>query len=494
MNRHARGSQTILMAALGVLAPLAADGCNSTVDGPGERRSLTGDALEVEALGLASVGSTASRPKNIGWGLAAEKARSDTASAMLATYAGDPAVGVAHGSLLLPDGSTGPATPLFARVAQHYYVERLLGEASPAVREEFQTRSQPVEGDPREFADNALLIAWLIEQVQPTDASDLKSINKFIAKATSGDLPAELGLVAGDPSSRESYKETCRNALVPIPPDWNPDANEWKKKSTPPTPIFIGEESTTATVWYYESTDPVGTCIALPRADSNGVITSLGVICQGYDKSKACFWDNTRDIQPNAKVAILSDGFNAGPDLDGGIGGKCTDCHRGENAYIIHPGSSLNLAEDPGLPMFAESWVTPIVHDEWFQNPEPEGLHGLLECVALESGENGCSKGGCHMTGKIGRRLPQLGGEHSKYCDFVIMPAILPGDKKTMPHQAESLRFRSDQEAIAKACGWDVSALEFPPRASETEPLSLDPDLCPDAASESNPERPISSI
>lgn len=464
MNRHACSSQTILMAALGVLAPLAADGCSSTVDGPSQRRSLAGDVLEVKA----------------------------------ATYAGDPAVGVAHGALLLPNGRTGPATPSFARMAQHYYLERLLGEASPAVREEFETRSQPVEGDSSEFADNALLIAWLIEQVQPTDASDLKSINKFMAKATASDLPAELGLVAGDPRSRESYQETCSNAGVPIPPDWNPDANDpqnrWKKKSIPPTPIFIGGESTTATVWYYESSDPdpVGTCIALPRADSNGVITSLGVICQGSETSKACFWDNTRDIQPSAKVAILSDGFNAGPDLDGGIGGKCTDCHRGENAYIIHPGSSLNLADDPGLLMFAQSWVTPIVHDEWFANPAPEGDHDLLECVARPSvPESSCSLGGCHFAGKIGRRFPQLGGKHSKYCDFVIMPAILPGDKKTMPYLTESLYYRSDEEAIAKMCGWDVSALEFPPRAPDTEAPTIDSARCPDAGAESDAEPPI---
>lgn len=46
----------------------------------------------------------------------------------------------------------------------------------------------------------------------------------------------------------------------------------------------------------------------------------------------------------------------------------CTDCHRGANAFITHPGSSLHL--ETSVPFSLSFWVRPIVPDSWFQNPQ----------------------------------------------------------------------------------------------------------------------------
>jgi hypothetical protein len=51
------------------------------------------------------------------------------------------------------------------------------------------------------------------------------------------------------------------------------------------------------------------------------------------------------------------------------------------------------------------------------------------------------------------------------------MNAILPGPKMTMPPDATSLMFRTEKEAIATACGWDISGFGFPPRDPETNPV-----------------------
>ena len=42
----------------------------------------------------------------------------------------------------------------------------------------------------------------------------------------------------------------------------------------------------------------------------------------GQRQQHGVLLDNTRNIQPDAKVAILSNHFKAGPDLDGSIGGQ----------------------------------------------------------------------------------------------------------------------------------------------------------------------------
>ena len=462
MNRRARSSQTIFMAVLGVLAPLAAISCSSTGAGPSEQTSLVGDTVEAKALNLAIDPNA-------------------------------PVLGAAHGSLLLPNGRTTPATPAFAADVQRYYLDRLVAEASPAVREEVAMWRWPNEGDPSELADNALLITRLIERVQPADAADLHSINRFIAKAVLyGELPRELGLVASNEQSRAEYQAACRDAQVPIPPTWNPNAddreNKWKRNGTEPlTPVFIGAESTTASVWYYTEPptavdDPNargGTCVALPRTDlQTGMITSLGVICQSNDTNVACFWDSTRDFQPDAKVAIDSDGFNAGPDLNGGVGGKCTDCHRGRNAFITNPRSDLDLGADLLVASSARP-VHPIVHAQWDQNSTfGEELANVTTRGVTESS---CLI--CHLNG-TGGQLPPL--ENARlFCDFVMMKAILPGPTRTMPlvyagpsevELQNPLVFRADEETIAAACNWPASALGFGPRIDMTEPVpSTDP-------------------
>jgi len=94
-------------------------------------------------------------------------------------------------------------------------------------------------------------------------------------------------------------------------------------------------------------------CVALPRyyvanppAIPTDTVTLDGVICLGHSdpldpggRPKVCFWDNQRDDRafsfPRGSDQSISQ-WAGGAELVNGSGGQCTNCHAGENPYIVH--------------------------------------------------------------------------------------------------------------------------------------------------------------
>src|SRR5690606_34714071 len=140
-------------------------------------------------------------------------------------------------------------------------------------------------------------------------------------------------------------------------------------------------------VFYYDSrtdlddpTNPPGLCMALPRSvfpagqtpeeGPPSRIALLGVICQGEVTGGACFWDNGDNWLNDVGVPggvdpfwtlEFGDGprtthFVGGAELSQGLGGNCAACHQGENVFIVHPGTALDLPDR--LP---NKWHEPIV-------------------------------------------------------------------------------------------------------------------------------------
>jgi hypothetical protein len=229
----------------------------------------------------------------------------------------------------------------------------------------------------------------------------------------------------------QAYVDECRAAGVPIPPDWT--SSLWIRKGALSTPLapnqspdrtFISETSN-AEVYYATSSNPVGVCVALPRF-SPGTDTAvlLGIICQGKVTGNACFWDNTRDttndnvkngsaftVGRNQFVPIVSTNgglsFSGGADLEGATGGVCTTCHAGENAFVVHPGTPLDLGDSLMKP---DRWYTPIVAGPW---PDNAGPSNQLDSVQLGVGDQSCLT--CHGPG--GHRFPQVSTDLSGgYC------------------------------------------------------------------------------
>jgi hypothetical protein len=197
-----------------------------------------------------------------------------------------------------------------------------------------------------------------------------------------------------------------------------------------------------AEVYFYESQTPRGVCIALPRSDGNDVIPLLGIICQGNDSSKACFWDN--DHRPGSKAIRKGEtvplrDFLGGADLNlpgqVDVGGRCTSCHAGENAFVIHPNRALDLGRI-GVNTKAKNFIDPLVHPAWPQNPGPTNLY---DGIKLGPNEGSCLD--CHGATGPGHRFPAVSTELADYCTDVLdkaiamtMPPGNPGDRRYAKH------------------------------------------------------------
>lgn len=202
------------------------------------------------------------------------------------------------------------------------------------------------------------------------------------------------------------YVRTCRAQRVPIPPNW-PDAR-WVKQG--PLPLVFVSARFATEVDTYRDKDVDGVCYALPRRDDSGAIHFLGVICQSTTTGKACFWDN---VLPDNATRLQA--FDINQVANGSnLRENCTLCHRGDNAFNIHPATALDLSR---ADVIAGPYTTtprvryaPIGQAEWI-NPRP------LSLPAPPVPQRSCT--GCHT-------LPDVG---PLYCESVLRRAA----RSTMP-------------------------------------------------------------
>jgi len=140
----------------------------------------------------------------------------------------------------------------------------------------------------------------------------------------------------------------CRKRGVPIPPDWNKNTTAWVLHGNlNDDGQNLLQPGIDAYVWTY--TDPAvrGACIVLPRGSGGSRGGLAGVICQGAANGNACFWDSRKrdNNNPPAPTPII-DWFNQGltitelkdaTNLNDPGSGRCPDCHRGNNVFLISP-------------------------------------------------------------------------------------------------------------------------------------------------------------
>ncbi len=278
---------------------------------------------------------------------------------------------------------------------------------------------------------------WYLAKI-PNDAERDKRIDRLLSlPKAAAEVLAKLKLAKADSradeiddmSSRE-YREYCRENGVPVPPDWLKRSGDmrgsWEYEG------FLNQDSSAnggndmdrvtnfltlgrnTEVWSYRSTSPRGTCIALPRFASDKRISANGIICLGLDSGNACFYDRAGlDVDQDYPI----DQFETGPNLTDGV---CTDCHAGENPYIVHPAEPLNL----GTAIRSPRWHTPFVRSSWPQNPGPSFI---LDQIQLPPDERPCSD--CHTQTYAGRfpdvlALNYARGGSSGYCTAVMEGAL----------------------------------------------------------------------
>lgn len=281
-------------------------------------------------------------------------------------------------------------------------------------------------------------------------------------------LPTRAAQATITDNRGQNYVNECALAGVPTPPPFNYEdafhnrpTSEWTYEGVLDV-TFAGGPEQTAEVFYYESASPEGVCIALPRSifppgqtPDEGppiFIDLLGVICQGVVSGKACFWDHgtqyiVEGVDPFVTMTFgdgeIETTFRGGADLvdatGSAPGGVCTDCHRGENVFFIHPETPLGFVPS----RMPDIWHDPIVPEDWPENPGPGTL--------FPAPDSGCALGACHFSPASGR-FPTLSTEAGSYCRLlertlgVSMPLGAVDADLAVPPFSDSL------ELIRAAC------------------------------------------
>lgn len=338
----------------------------------------------------------------------------------------------------------------FIRETMDFYIDRLMRSADDKTRAEYDRyREQVTERFGNDdMTPRFLLMEFLSNSADPRDQAllsvrnhvlrkhwymQLMGLDRFKEKIDPRkNLPRDVvkfgqeqGIIlkATDAAGREYVKE-CERAQVPIPPQWN--GGGWTYEGDLST-NFLGFGNPTQ-VWRADSASPKGLCVALPRFENANLISALGIICLGTESSNACFYD-AANVGKDEKIDAVD--LISGADLSNGV---CTDCHAGENPYIVHPGGPLDMWPDNR----PQQWHTPLIKPSWPQNPGPFGLLDLVDINPLPPDSDGsCFQ--CHSQSGNGRFPDVLAlnawragfdGNRSSYCTTVLEQAVgntMPG-------------------------------------------------------------------
>lgn len=381
----------------------------------------------------------------------------------------DPIATIGHGAVLDKSGKSIKLDEPFIRKVQDLYI-RNLASAQLAVLEGSSNDPQKTEAARKliysvvknEILANAIYIDWLIEQRKPKDEAQFVTVNGALRwyyvlniqtdkilpndkkewwKGVTPEQGKELGnggviVYVVINSNMSAYCEECLEAGVPVPA--NMFGPEWRNLGAFENE-FIGEENgpSQPELMIYASRDPEGFCLALPRYPQSGATTSdratlFGVICVGTRTSKVCFFDNPRGTTfRRDEVIDFKTSFLGGADLVRNNQGICSDCHAGENPYIVHPDKApfaemLRHLAGRGQPYMPRSWYDPLVVGTWPQNPGPTYM--------LDAITDGRQCNGCHSEGGPGGRFPDVSYPLTGYCTDVLSNAVRPAASfGTMP-------------------------------------------------------------
>ena len=393
--------------------------------------------------------------------------------------AADPIAVIGHGAVLGRDGKPFELTAQSIQMVQEYYIQNVLAGDLRRDKENrlpeadiAAARKAIAEATDDKLLANALYLDWLVEKVKPANRAHVVAANTALrwhyvsklqknpvlpdkgewGKGLKPDAAKRLGERLGTvvfmvtTQSGEAYCNECVANGVPVPQFMF--GEEWR---------FVGEitdeflsEGDRAELWIHESQSPPGVCLALPRFQSDDRATLFGVICLGRDSSKVCFFDNPREIHYRKGERVeFRKSFLGGTSLVTNPGGGiCTDCHAGENPYVVHPDKPPFASVRSRIQSLA--WYNPLVDASWPQNPGPTNLLDAVNPVPPSTQR--CDS--CHRAGLAGR-FPVITTQLSQYCNFILATATGPSSKRTMPQGGGSISpdFDTHVMALKGSCG-----------------------------------------
>ena len=392
-------------------------------------------------------------------------------------FTSDPLLTVGHGAFVAADGKQITPDLSFVTRAQRHYIRTLLESARGRATFAFDETRAIVNREVKDqvLAD-AIYIDWLLQVVEPPNAATLKAINDALRwhyldvlskREWSPDQRAWKGVgkdIADKLRQRgikvqksiavggADYVRSCAAAGVPIPPPVFTAG--WNNRGAIVNPFL--SPSMTAEVMHYASSNPEGACIALPRYPAGSDRAALfGLICVGKQSRNACFWDNPRGTAFQKNVPIGIDQFVGGLDLVANGQGVCSDCHAGENPYVIHPDNPPFAGITSQI--MPSGWHRPLVDASWPQNPGPTGV------LDAESSTRRCDS--CHRAGSAGRFPDASSTILPGWCGTVFGTAIGGGATNTMPPSGAGSKsdYANHIQAIKNLCDRRVTPGEVVP-------------------------------
>jgi hypothetical protein len=418
---------------------------------------------------------------------------------------------MAHGAIYGPGAERlTPSLDLLASATEMNMAEAS-ALASPSQRAQADAMGQQLvrvmRGDAQgQIYGRALLVGWLLRELGAAAPASLTTRNLIVlgqlrwklgpvASGARGQLAqpgyaptdyqtsllVQMGLTQPGPAARdattsaavtpgEQYRIDCAAAKVPIPRDWG-EAGSWQSMGTIVSPFIVTGLTAELFIGKPRANDPEGVCLALPRynaalppADRKAGL--LGIICMGKgttkdaageDRSNACFWDwqdENNPIPVQDVVTKISDFWSA-PEFTDSIGGVCSDCHAGENSYVVHPKEQAFINAIAVTSLDSTAWYFPKVKGGWPTNPFPVLLEAKLAALPMVAGtDKKCTT--CH-------RLPEISVGLKAYCSDILWVSMLgrtvvgtdgnpKATGKTMPTAGDLAKYFKHQDALVAEC------------------------------------------
>ena len=319
------------------------------------------------------------------------------------------------------------------------------------------------------IAESERIARW-VEQLKPPTQAWMHAINLALQRVYEEDIlklspkHSTLNQALAATGSGAQYIEQCQLNGVPSPASVNltkgqsvrgpnagkPPLNTWINWGS-----FDGEfvlENREAELWSMELNG--GVCLALPRWVEKGRLLwkrweapLAGVICLGYQTGKVCYFDNI-DLESGESRPLNTAVSGTGLTAHETVGGVCSDCHAGNNPFIVHPDYApfRNLV-DAQVSIESSIWPEPIVPASWPQNPGP-----MQNLGPPPSGQLSCNR--CHNA-KRNLQFPDISTLLPAYCDDVMKTSFdgPPGGfAPTMPQIGTVQEHNGHIERIRDLC------------------------------------------
>jgi hypothetical protein len=319
------------------------------------------------------------------------------------------------------------AAPALAQDAEEASPEPAVEEQpaeGEAPAEPAESPSEPESGGAFSYHGMVIEKGEVVEEPSPDMLEEFFGVVRAAGEEVETRAPASIAATA--------YAQQCKKEGVPIPPSFK--GNDWKRIGRlPKGRVFASSDKPRAEVMVYKPMaggKPTGVCVALPRGPEDGSVELMGVICQSKKSGKACFWDNwdrTASAPTQMKGASYKD-MDIDRFQDGSmLKENCTNCHRGDNVYVIHADTLLAKSPLDSAARSPDVRYTPIGQAAWVN---PEHANPPSNCTD------------CHG-------LPAFS---SNYCSAVLMNSLgetMPPDRPTDWKKT----YKSDIEQICRECG-----------------------------------------